>query len=228
MRNALILSILATVLLGAASVAAQATAPSGTAATAAPAGVPAAKAPAKADDVEEIDDVKEVTPPPAAADARPGEVPSPWAPRSFIGALHPAVVHLPIGWMVMVLLIDLGAFLLSRKEFESFGPWALGATVVSFVPGLITGLVREGTRVGQVAEGPAREELVRLVATHETLILVSAGLATLALVVRLALRNRLDGAVRGVYLTLVGAATVLVAVAGHWGGKISGTNSLPF
>jgi uncharacterized membrane protein len=220
MRTALVASFFATCLLVAASVWAQAPAT----------GQPAASPPAAAspEEIEEVEEVEVVEQPAGTAGIAPGQVPNPWEPRNFIGALHPAVIHLPIGWLFLTLLVDLAAFAFRREQFVWFGPWVLGATLVSAIPAMITGLVREGPRIAQVAEGPAKIEIHRLVETHETLIFVVAGLVAGAFLLRMVVRNRLDGAWKGVYLTLVVGATVLMAIAGHWGGKISGTNYLPF
>ena len=152
----------------------------------------------------------------AATDTRPGG----W--QDVVGRFHNAVVHVPIGWLLMVLLLDALAFALGRKELEAAGLWALGGALLSFVPAIATGLLRQGF----VSQAP---DVRALVETHETLIFVTAGVASMAFLWRLAFRRDLVGAKKGAYLALIGVAAVLVAVAGHWGGKVAwGADYLPF
>jgi uncharacterized membrane protein len=173
-----------------------------------------------AGDVEEIEDVQAVevvqTPARAGGDAVRGG----WA--DIAGRFHNAVVHLPIGWLLMVLLLDVLAFVLRRKELESAGLWVLGGALLSFVPGVATGLLREDF-VAQTSE------VQKLITTHATLIFVTAGLATAAFLWRILFGKDLSGAKKGVYLALIASAAVLVGIAGHWGGKIAwGIDYLPF
>jgi uncharacterized membrane protein len=185
------------------------------------AGVAAAKAAAAADDdVEEVEDVAVVpaaaNPAQAEADARRGG----WA--DVIGRFHNAVVHVPIGWLLMVLVLDLLALVAGRRELEAAGLWALGGTLASFVPGIATGLLREDF----VAQTP---DVQGLVGTHQALILAAAGVATAAFAWRLAFRRDLAGARKGAYLALIAVAAALVAVGGHWGGRVAwGRDYLPF
>mgnify|MGYP001037340239 CR=1 FL=1 len=96
---------------------------------------------------------------------------------------------------------------------EEIGLWALGLTVLSFVPGLVTGLLR----ADHVSQSP---DLAVLVGQHQAMIFITFGLAALAFGVRWMNRDRLIGPVRGAYLTLVGLSAGLMLVAGHWGGRI--------
>jgi len=169
-----------------------------------------------AEAIEEIDDVAEVGPAPA-----PVAVPD--GPVAVVGKLHPALVHLPIGWLVMVLLLDFGAFVFRREAFEQWGVWALGATFLAALPAVATGLLRED------AFGSAPAETARLVSTHRTLMLAMTSATAVALALRLARRNRLRGAWKAAYLVFALAAVGLVIVGGHWGGKIVfGADHLPF
>lgn len=189
--------------------------------SAARAAPPAGKAAPGGDEVEEVDDADvEVAPAGGPATTEGG------APRGglldVLGRLHVAVVHLPIGWVAMVVLLDLLAFGLRRRELEPAGLWALGATLLSFVPAIATGLLREDT----VSQAPAVHALIE---THETLVFVAAGLTAAAFAWRWACRRDLGGVRKGAYLALVAAAAALVVAAGHWGGKVAwGPEHLPF
>jgi hypothetical protein len=69
----------------------------------------------------------------------------------------------------------------------------------------------------------------RLLVVHRTLNLVVAGLLLVALALRLARRNRLDGWWRRAYLVVVFAATGVVLVAADFGGRmVYGPNYLPW
>jgi uncharacterized membrane protein len=173
-------------------------------------------APAAADDIEEVDDVVEVKAAPAVATAGPAGV------SDLLGRLHPAVVHFPIAWLLLLLLLDLGAFVLRRDACERCGVVVLAVAVASCLPALASGLLRED----HVGSAPGMADLVGV---HEGLMFAVTGVAALALALRLARRNRLAGGWKAAYLALVAAAAVLVGVGGHWGGKlVYGKDFLPF
>jgi uncharacterized membrane protein len=193
---------------------------------AAPSAAPAspAKAAGKAaadDPVEDVDDVEVV--PPAAADPAQAAIEAErggW--QDVAGRFHNAVVHVPIGWVLMVLLLDALAFAFRRKDLETSGLWALGGALLAFAPACATGLLREDF-VGQTPEVKA------LIETHQALIFATIGVVAAAFLWRLGFRRNLTGARKGVYLSLVAGASVLVAIAGHWGGKVAwGPDYLPF
>jgi uncharacterized membrane protein len=175
----------------------------------------AAKSPA-AEEVVEVEDVEV-----EVVDAAPGAAAGPrGGTADLLGRLHVAIVHLPIGWVLMSLLLELLA--LRRRELAPAGAWVLAGAVVSFVPGCVTGLLREGF----VSPAPAVRALVQ---THETLALTAAGLAIVALGLRLAFRKDLSGIRRTAYLAVLAASAATVAAAGHWGGKVAwGATNLPF
>lgn len=182
-------------------------------------GARAVASPGEVEEVEEIEEIEVVAPAPsptaAAPDAPPGLL-------DIVGRLHAAVVHVPIGWLLMVLLVDLGALFLRREGWHEVGLLALVATVASFAPAIASGLLRAG-------QLPAGSPMAALVDVHRTLVFVTAGLTVGALAVRLGARNRLRGALRGLYFVLLVGAVVLVGAAGHWGGKmVYGENFLPF
>jgi uncharacterized membrane protein len=139
--------------------------------------------------------------------------PGPNGLGDFVGRLHHGVVHLPIGWLVFILLLDIAAFGFRRSAAEEVGLWALALTVLSFIPGLVTGMLR----ADHVAD---TGDVAVLVGQHQAMIFITFGLTALAFGVRWMNRDRLTGPVRGAYLTLIGLAAGLMLVAGHWGGRI--------
>lgn len=147
-----------------------------------------------------------------AGDAEPAG-PGPTGLGDFIGRLHHGVVHLPIGWLLFIVLLDIAAFGFQRRAAEDVGLWALTLTVLSFIPGLVTGMLRSG----HVAD---TGDIAVLVGQHQAMIFITFGLTVLAFGVRWMNRDHLTGSVRGAYLTLIGLAAGLMLVAGHWGGRI--------
>lgn len=139
--------------------------------------------------------------------------PGPQGLGDFLGRLHHAVVHLPIGWLVFVVLLDVAAFGFRRRAAEELGLWALGLTLLAFLPAIVTGLLRAGHVSGSA-------EIQLLIGQHQAMIFITFGLAVLAFGVRWMNRDHLEGVVRGTYLTLVCLAAGLMGVAGHWGGRI--------
>ena len=80
----------------------------------------------------------------------------------FVGRLHHGVVHLPIGWLLLMVLLDIAAFGFNRRAAEDVGLWTLGLTVLSFVPGIVTGMLR----AAHLREAP---EIAVLVGQHQAI-----------------------------------------------------------
>ncbi len=78
---------------------------------------------------------------------------------------------------------------------------------------VLTGLLREGF----INEGA---DVERLIDAHSTAAYVLSGVCAAVLALRLAVRNRLSGAWKGIYLALLLAAVALVFFVGHRGGQI--------
>lgn len=127
---------------------------------------------------------------------------SPW--RTWLGRLHPAVVHFPIGLLLAAVLADL----LRRRPAAQFCLWvgALGAIVASCL----------GWIAGETTPTTQLEDLDR----HRwTGIAVAAYAVVIAwLYPRL---TREDGAPRLLPRLLLVVLVILVSLAGHWGGELS-------
>ena len=159
--------------------------------------------------------IVDVTPMQTSAPSQPGLLQS-------LGRFHPALVHIPIGWMVMVFLLDIGAFILKRTELEKCGYYALIATVLSFIPALITGLLNA------THEPRMDPEELSNITMHKHIIFTMAIFAIAALVVRISKRNVLTGKTKLAYLLFILIAVILIAAAGHIGGEIVfGENYFP-
>ena len=87
----------------------------------------------------------------------------------------------------------------------SLGLWMLIGTVVSFLPAVLTGFMRE-----EAFEANAK--LLAVIEKHETLMFVALGLVSSALVLRLVVRIRLHGVLKGAYMALILAAVAVMIV----------------
>jgi uncharacterized membrane protein len=163
--------------------------------------------------VEELGEVSVVT---TSAEGKPT---SSW---DLLGRLHPALVHFPIGWLMLLLVVDVVGLCLRRVDWQKWGYFALIGTALSLVPTAVTGFLRAAFVTGDPSFG-------RALVIHRTLNLVVAGVVLIALVLRLWRRNHLEGTARVAYLALVFLATGLVLIAADFGGRmVYGANYLPF
>ncbi len=190
--------------------------------TAASSGMRAMAAPQNADDaddvedVEDVSEVKDVTP----AQASPArKKPTFW---QTLGRLHPALVHFPIAWMVLLLLVDIRTVAWGRPGWERLGLYLLVGTVLSFIPAMITGTLR-------MDELPHSPESLDQIAAHWHMALLSVFFLGDALILRLQRKNRLTGSSRWANLALLALSTALVLIAGHRGARlVYGSDFLPF
>lgn len=140
----------------------------------------------------------------------------------ILGRLHPAVVHIPIGWLMMVVIIDMVAFVLGKDEWARLGLYALIGTVLSFFPAIITGLLIASSI-------PSDSPSLSLMETHRNLNLLVTALCVAALALRIRKRNALEGGPKWSYLGLILLSAALLTLSGHLGGKmVFGENYLPF
>jgi uncharacterized membrane protein len=138
------------------------------------------------------------------------------------GRMHPALVHLPIGFLFLAVLLELAALTRRGREFVGCAGFALAATLIACLPALVSGFVR----TSEMWPAGAPPDTATW---HRNLMLGMAALAALALVLRVAFRGRLAGARRAAYLAVLAAAVVVAGVGGHLGGKlVFGESFLPF
>ena len=150
-----------------------------------------------------------------------GRIELPVDSSDLISRFHPVVVHLTIGWLFLLLIVDLMTFLGRMTELRRAGPLLLLATILSAIPSLLTGLMRE-----DYVSGFFKQQLVGL---HENVMFAMIAACVLALIVRVRARNRLKGGPAALYLLLIVTAVFLVAIGGHLGAKmVYGPNYLPF
>lgn len=139
----------------------------------------------------------------------------------LVGHMHPALVHFPIGWLVMTLIVDLVTFVGHRPRWKNAGLLLLIAAVLSFIPAIATGLLN--------ASLESDTDQMSLILLHRNLIFAMSALTIIALGIRAVARNELAGTAQSLYMGLMIAATVLILYAGHIAGKaVYGPNYLPF
>lgn len=167
------------------------------------------------EDIEELQasEVTDVTPMAAGEDE---------GAAHLLGRLHPLTVHLPIGWFILLVLVDLGAFAFRRRGWERVGLPLLVGVVASFLPAMATGLLRYYTQT----EGTPSEALAE---AHRNLILATAACCAAALALRWRSRDRFRGVARWSYWGLLVAASGLLVIGAHKGSQlVFGESYLPF
>jgi hypothetical protein len=119
-------------------------------------------------------------------------------------------------------MVELGALLLGFESWRKWGLAALGFTVASFVPALLTGFIN----ASRFPAGGAHGEIMAL---HRNVIIAVTVASVVALAIRLRAGERIEGASKWAYLALLAMASGLIGFAGHLGGKmVYGPNYLPF
>lgn len=173
-----------------------------------------------ADDVEVLDDVEVVGSGDVQADT--GDGGASFTLRQIIGRNHAALVHLPIGLLMGVLLLEL-LFLFAPSIPLGKSRLVLAiATGASFLTAGLSGFLRAGE---MFAENPPPELLFE----HRNLMIGAAILFAVALIQRIIRKDDLRGACRWVQLGLLVAAALLAAAGGHHGGQlVYGENFLPY
>ncbi|MBK8481708.1 MAG: hypothetical protein IPL40_11095 [Proteobacteria bacterium] len=135
---------------------------------------------------------------------------------ALIGRLHPLTVHFPIAWLLLALLVELGAAGFRPPGWRRATLPLLALAVLSCLPSIASGLFRATS----VAVGGDAATL-SLIVDHRNLMLGSATCATLALALGLWLRRH-EGrraACWSFRALLVLAATLLIA-GSHLGAKL--------
>jgi uncharacterized membrane protein len=132
---------------------------------------------------------------------------------SYIGSKHPAVVHFPIAWMVLLCLVELVGLSRRHHSWHEAGKYLLVLTVAGFLPAVGSGLIQADAIVftGQYVE---------ILELHRNLNFVAAGVALVALAVRWRLNTRDNRHYHLMYVAVVVVATGITMYSGHLGGRL--------
>ncbi len=145
-------------------------------------------------------------------------------PLSFItiiGRLHPLIVHFPIGWFMLLLLVEGVALIRDSATLRDLGFPLLGLTILATLPAVTTGLLDAAT---DLDEAPAA-----ILLWHRNLNIGFSLLLIIAAILRWASRPRLLGSRKLAYIGLLLVAGGLLFTAGHFGGEmVYGEDYLPF
>jgi uncharacterized membrane protein len=170
-------------------------------------------APGDAAEPIEIEDVQEVDE--AEADTSPGKA-------ELLGRMHPALVHFPIAWVFLLVILETGALTRGRDELSLARLPLLVLACLSFVPAAATGFLRSAA----MGNDP---EIRALLVPHRNLNIAASLACLVALAIRIRAGEYLRANARWMYLLLVAGAGLLLVLAGHLGGKmVFGPRYLPF
>lgn len=149
------------------------------------------------------------------------EVADPGA-REVVGRLHPALVHLPIAWLLLWLLVEILVVGLGRERLVACRLGLGALTVGSFLPASLSGFLR-AAELEALGASPAPLE------GHRLWMLVAAGLALACLGARLLGRRGGRRALEPAVLAGLALAAAALAWGAHLGGRmVHGEGYLPF
>lgn len=172
--------------------------------------------PAGDDNNDAIEDVTAVT----TDDGKDGAPSSSW--KDILGRLHPPLVHLPIGWLTLALIIECMVFIVGYTYLQPAGLLILWGTALSYVPGIISGLLRFQSYDND-------PEVIAEVIEHRNVMFISFGFVVTALIYRIVRKRHMQGNERYAYLALLALADVIMGLGGHMGGElVFGDDYLPF
>lgn len=140
----------------------------------------------------------------------------------LVGRNHAAAVHLPIGFLVALCLMEVLRTVSKKSSLTSCG-WVLSiAAALSFLPAATTGWLR----ADELFEGKSDPQLFL---DHRNLMIIAWVVLLTSLGLRIAKKNVLPFKLQMIDLALLTAALMLVAVGAHHGGMlVYGEQFLPY
>jgi uncharacterized membrane protein len=139
-----------------------------------------------------------------------------------IGCFHPVVLHFPIAWLILLLLVEIVVLTGLAGDLNRWSMALLVLTLLSFIPAIVSGLGMAS------AQGSASSEFIERMLLHRNLN-IAAGLVLLsALVVRIKTSQAAGSKNKLVYFALVMVAAGLMGYGSHLGGEmVWGVGFLP-
>jgi len=127
-----------------------------------------------------------------------------------IGRLHICLVHFPIAFIFLLLLIDYLTFIVGWN-FEKFGDFLLVCLGLAFLPPIATGFLRTEYMKGNI-------DVFNLITSHRNLAISAAMFVLAALILRFTVKPQ--GIFKWIYLLVILAAAILVSMTGYEGGEV--------
>jgi len=131
--------------------------------------------------------------------------------RFFLGRFHPLVLHIPIGALVGVFVLEAIDVLSPKLKLGQASHILLWFTVVSFIPAIVAGLLIGST-------GGYREELLN---EHKNLGFITAFISAALLIVRQFLLNKESKGIAWTYRGILFVSVILLSLTGHEGGSLT-------
>ncbi len=134
--------------------------------------------------------------------------------KEFLGDQHPAVIHFPLAWLVLLFLIEIVGLFRSRISWHKSGLYLLILTVVAFIPATATGLIQADVTT-------FNEKYTEILILHRNINYGVAALLLLTLGLRLRVLDTInDRAQHIIYFVLIGIATAAILYSGYLGGRL--------
>jgi uncharacterized membrane protein/cytochrome c2 len=130
--------------------------------------------------------------------------------------IHAGINHLPFAFLLAVPIFEIGAVLFRKREWRTVSFWLLAAAVVTLFPTLITGWITGDAL--KITGGAARPP--ELFVWHRLSAFITAGLASLLLIWRIAVRDELRGKKYVASLALALLTAGVVGATGFMGGRM--------
>jgi uncharacterized membrane protein len=174
------------------------------------------------DVVEEVEEVEVVAESPVGAVPSDAAFNSSFSLSRVIGRNHPALVHIAIGMLVALVLVELLSMIRPGLDMGKSGMVLSIVTAFSFIPAAVSGLIRAGEVFADRPPSP-------LMLEHRNLMIAAFSACLAAAVIRWVKKDALKGKLRLLYLGLVVLSLLLTGLGGHHGGQlVYGENYLPY
>lgn len=135
-------------------------------------------------------------------------------PHITVVTMHGAITHFPIAMLVAAFAFEIASLLFRKKEWHVVGFWLLVTAVLGAIPSLITGWFTGNQFYRSIPHPPADFTQHRLMA------FISSGIALLALILRMAIKDNPKGALATVSMILLILSTLVVSYTGYLGGEM--------
>ena len=163
------------------------------------------------------------TTPTAKSTSSESDSTNPFDPRTLLlpkHAQHPVIVHFPIALFVISLFFDLIAFRRKDRALAAAGYLNLTVAAATSPIAIITGLLAWQFAYGGISISSFQGKL----AQHLVLGVVSTVLIWVLWTMRFSKRREGIGEVKQAYIVLGLIALIIISIAGHLGGYLSGVN----